>query len=206
VVNDTISVRAGEPDEAIVYQPLYTATVAATAPVVQIHADATGVGDLIHARVQMLDARLTARPATVMAIISRDASRYASVIRVTAMPAGLAVFLSLVSVYGLAAFAAAQRAHEIGVRIACGARPRAVVRLFLGSVQRPFVGGVLGGTALAAVGVWALRRTALALDLPPADPLALVTAIGLLFAAALIATAVPALRAARKDPWSVLRQ
>jgi hypothetical protein len=49
-------------------------------------------------------------------------------------------------------------------------------------------------------GVWMLRRTALRMDLPSSDPVALAVAIGLLLAAALTAAAIPALRAARKDP------
>jgi predicted permease len=206
VVSDTISVRVGQPDEPMVYRPLYTATVASLAPVVLIDGDAKNIGELIRARVRVLDARLTARPETVTAMVSRDLGQYSAVIRLTAVPAGVALFLSLVSIYGLTTFAAAQRAHEIGVRMTCGARPAEVVRLFVRSLQRPFFAGVLGGTALAGAGVWALRRTALALDLPFADPLALAAAVGLLLAAALIATAVPALRAARKDPWSALRQ
>ena len=206
VVSDTITLRAGVADEPMVYQPLYTATVASMAPLVQIETGATGVEEMIRARVQMLDSRLTARPEAIAATISRDAGQYSAVIRVTAIPAGLALFLSLVSVYGLTAFAAAQRAHEIGVRVVCGARPGEVLLLFVRSLQRPFLAGVLEGSALACAGVWALRRTALALDLPSADPVALAAAVGLLLTAAVIATAIPALRAARKDPWSVLKQ
>jgi len=206
VVADTTTVRAGEPDEPIVYQPLYTATVASMAPLVKIDHGATGVGELIRARVQILDGRLTARPETVMAPIARDTERYSALVRIAAMPAGAALFLALVSIYGLTRFTAAQRAHEIAIRVACGAQPVDVIRLFVGSLLRPFVGGVLGGSALAGVGVWGLRRSALALDLPPADPLALATVVSLLSVAALMATLIPALRAARNDPWSLLKQ
>jgi predicted permease len=206
VVVDTVSVRPGQPDEPIVYQPLYTATVGSMVPLVQIDSDATAVGELIRARVQMLDGRLTARPESVAATIAGDAAEYSAVIRLTAIPATLAFILSLVSLYGLTSFAAAQRAHEIAVRVACGARPGEVVRVFVGSLHWPFVKGALGGCLLSGVGVWTLRRTALALDLPAADPLALASAVGLLAAAALMATGIPALRAARKDPWILLKQ
>lgn len=110
------------------------------------------------------------------------------------------------SIYALTRFTTAQRAHEIAIRVACGARPVEVIRLFAGSLLRPFLGGVVGGSALAGVVVWGLRRSALALDLPPADPVALALAVSLLSVAALIATVIPALRAARKDPWGMLKQ
>ena len=205
MVSDTVSVRASEPDEPIVYQPLYTATVAGMAPLVQSSADAAGVADMIRARVRALDSRLTARPETVSATIAGESSQYSAVIRVMAIPTSLALFLSLVGVYGLTSFAAAQRTHEIGVRIACGARPRQVVHMFVRSLRRPLVTGLLGGGMLSLGGVWMLRRTALRVDLPSSDPVALGVAIGLLLAAALTAATIPALRAARKDPWAVLK-
>jgi ABC-type lipoprotein release transport system permease subunit len=161
---------------------------------------------MIRARVRALDARLTPRPETVAATLAGEASQYAALIRVTAIPASLALCLSLVGIYGLAAFAAAQRTHEISVRVACGARPREVVHLLVRWLRRPFLAGVLGGTLLSLGSVWMLGRTALRLNLPPADPLALAVATGVLLAAALTAAAIPALRAARKDPWAALKQ
>jgi predicted permease len=205
VVSDTISIRVGEPDEPIVYQPLYMATVAGMAPLVQSGADAAAVADMIRTRVRALDSRLAARPETVLATMAREASQYSAVIRVMAIPTSLALFLSLVGVYGVTSFAAAQRTHEIGVRIACGARPRQVVHVFVRWLQRPLLTGLVGGGMLALGGVWMLRRTALRVDLPASDPVALAVAIGLLLAAALTAAAIPVLRAARRDPWAVLK-
>ena len=205
VVSDTVSLRAGEADEPVVYQPLYRATIATVVPLVQTAADAPDVAAMIRARVQALDTRLTARPETVAAVIAGDASQYAAVIRVAAIPASLALFLSVVGIYGLTAFAAAQRSHEIGVRVACGARPGDVVRLLGHWLQRSFLRGVLGGSLLSLAAVWTLRQTALRLNLPASDPWALAAAIALLLAATLMATAIPAVRAARKDPWPVLK-
>jgi putative ABC transport system permease protein len=175
------------------------------APLVQSGANAAGVAEMIRARVRALDSRLTARPETVWATIADEASQYSAVIRVMAIPTSLALFLALVGVYGLTSFAAAQRTHEIGVRIACGARPRQVVHVFVRWLQRPLLTGLLGGGLLALGGVSMLRRTALRLDLPSSDPVALGVAIGVLLAAALTAAAIPVLRAARKDPWAVLK-
>jgi ABC-type antimicrobial peptide transport system permease subunit len=156
--------------------------------------------------VQMIDGRLTAKPETVMAPIARDMARYSALVRMAALPVTAALFLAVVGIYGLTRFTTAQRAHEIAIRVACGARPVEVIRLFAGSLLRPFVGGIVGGSALAGVAVWGLRRSALALDLPPADPLALALAVSLLSVATLMATVIPALRAARNDPWSALKE
>ena len=206
VVSDTISVRASEPDEPIIYQPLYAAAVGSLVPLVQVGTKPTGVADMIRARVRALDPRLTARPETVSATIAGEAGQYSAVVRVMAIPAGVALFLALVGIYGLTAFAAAQRTHEIAVRVACGAPSREVVRIFVHWLHRPLLGGLLGGGLLSLGSVWMLRRTALRLDLPQADPWALLASTGLLLAAALTATAVPALRAARNDPWAVLKE
>lgn len=205
VVSDTISVRVSDPDEPIIYQPLSTATVASLAPLVQVETDAAGVVEMIRARVKSLDSRLTARPETVSATIADEASQYSAVFRVMAIPTILALFLALVGVYGLTSFAAAQRTHEIGVRIACGARPRQVVQIFLRWLQRPLLTGLLSGGLLALGGVWMLGRTAVRVDLPSSDPVALAVAIGLLLGSALTAAAIPILRAARKDPWALLK-
>lgn len=89
----------------------------------------------------------------------------------------MALFLSLVGIYGLTAFAAVQRTQEIGVRVAFGARPIDVVGLFLRSLRRPFVAGGAGGAVLALISLWVMRRTNLMLDLPAADPLAYAAAI-----------------------------
>jgi hypothetical protein len=94
VVADTVSVRPGERDQPVVYQPLYMATVGSMVPLVQIDSGATAVGELIRARVQMLDGRLTARPESVAAAIAGDAAEYSAVIRLTAIPATLAFILS----------------------------------------------------------------------------------------------------------------
>jgi len=204
VVADTVSLRAGESDEPIVYEPLYGALVGKVATLLQTAAPASDVADMIRARAAALDARASVRPQTIAAMIADQTSRYAAVIRVTAIPAGLAVFLSLAGIYGLTSFTVAQRTHEIGVRVACGARPRAVLGLFLRRLQRPLLAGLAGGTLFSFGAGWTLKRTALHLDLPSLDASALAAATSVLLVAALVAAAIPVLRVARADPWRTL--
>jgi putative ABC transport system permease protein len=205
VVNDTVSIRPTERDEPMVYQPMYAANVASVTAVVRLGGDARPLMEAIRARVREIDSRLQARPETVAHTISSEADRYTAVVKTTALPAGVALFLSIVGVYGLSTFAAAHRTHEIGVRIALGARTRDIVTLFLHSLRRPFIVGVLGGCVLSAAGVLLLQRTRVMTDVSLRDPLTFGAAIALLLITAVGATLIPSFRAARKAPAATLR-
>ena len=204
IVSDTSSIRPGERDEPTLYEPIHTANVTSLAMVLRFSGDAASMIHATRARVQTIDSRVAAKPETIAATIARDAERYSAVVSMTAVPAGLALFLSVIGIYGLTAFAAAQRTHEIGVRVALGARPGQVIGLFFRSLRRPFVVGVLAGSALAAIGVSLVARTNLMPAVSPRDPLSYGVAIVVLLVTAAAATLMPAFRAARKDPWSAL--
>ena len=116
----------------------------------------------------------------------------------------LALALAAVGLYGVIAYSVSRRTREIGIRMALGAEPSAVVRLVLGQgLTLVAVGTVLGGTAA----LWASRLVASSLyGAGAADPLAYVGAAALLVGVAAVANAVPARRAARVDPMVALRQ
>jgi putative ABC transport system permease protein len=117
--------------------------------------------------------------------------------------AGLAVTLAAVGIYGVMAYFAAQRTHEIGVRLALGALPRDVVRLVLRRGLMLAGIGVLMGLAGAAV---LTRFIANQLhDVGAIDPLTFAGVAGVLVLVALAACAVPALRASGLDPVEALR-
>lgn len=206
VVSDTSSIRPAERDEPMIYQPIHMASLASITPMLRFDGDPRPLIQAIRRQVQTTDPLLSAAPETVAAAIARDANAYTTVLSVTAIPAGLALFLSVVGLYGLTAFVAVQRTHEIGVRMALGAAPRDVLVLLLGSLRRPFLMGVIGGSLLAVIGVTLVNRTSLMIDVPAGDPLIYGGAILLLMCAAGAATLIPALRAARNQPWSVLRE
>jgi putative ABC transport system permease protein len=205
VVADTVSVRPPELDGPMLYQPVYAASFAGLAAVIGFSGDARSLTLAIRGEVQAIDARLSPSSETMATSIARAGERYAAVAKVVAVPAGLALLLSVIGIYGAAAFAVVQRTHEIGVRTALGARPHEVVSMFVSALGRPFIIGVGSGSALAAAGVMLLSRTNLMIDVSPADPIAYVVSVAALACAAGIATVIPAFRAARRDPWSVLR-
>jgi ABC-type antimicrobial peptide transport system permease subunit len=115
----------------------------------------------------------------------------------------VALLLSAIGVYGVIAYLVGQRKREIGIRVALGASRASVTRLVLGEgIAMVGAGIVLGvGGALALTQV--MRR--LLFEITPTDLPTYVTVITTLVAVALVATIVPARRAARVDPMTALR-
>ena len=117
--------------------------------------------------------------------------------------AGLALVLACIGVYGVLAYAVAQRTREIGVRMALGAKPRDVTRMILGGGVKLSAIGLLAGGALAA-GLANLLETLLFGVTVVAPGIYVGTAATLLLVA-LMACVIPAQRASRVDPAVALR-
>jgi putative ABC transport system permease protein len=116
----------------------------------------------------------------------------------------VAILLAALGTYGVMSYAVAQRGHEIGVRMALGARPADVGRLFVGEGLALAAAGLAVGLA----GALALGRTvsALLFEVPASDPPTYVAVAALLAGVAVAASARPALRAAGVDPAVALRR
>jgi putative ABC transport system permease protein len=117
--------------------------------------------------------------------------------------AGLALVLACLGVYGVLAYAVAQRTREIGVRMALGAKPLDVTRMILGRGMKLSAIGLLAGAALA-VGLGALLRTLL-YGVTLASPGIYIATAAALVLVAMLACVIPAQRAARVDPAVALR-
>ena len=114
-----------------------------------------------------------------------------------------ATLIATCGIYGLMAYAVAQRRREIGVRMALGAERRDVLRLVLARALRIVMAGVIVGLAGAA-GVTRVLQTFL-FGVTPTDPIAFTVVTLLLMAVGLMAAWLPARRASRIDPCAALR-
>jgi hypothetical protein len=115
----------------------------------------------------------------------------------------LALFLSAIGLYGVISFVVARRAKEVGIRLAVGARPVEVVALFVRQGLRPmWMGAVLGLMISIALAPLLSRWL---FGIAPVDVPTIAGAVVSVVVVALIATYVPANRAARTDPAIVFR-
>ena len=123
--------------------------------------------------------------------------------RILSVTGLIALALAAIGLYGVIAYTVVRRTREIGVRVALGAEPRDVVRLFVRDAARLAALGLISGIA-PAIGVTMLLTGSI-LGARPADPVAIGTVIVVLGSASLLAAYVPARRAAGVDPLVALR-
>src|SRR6266516_292852 len=116
---------------------------------------------------------------------------------------GLALGLAVVGLYGVKAYSVARRTREIGIRMALGAQPGMVLRLIMREGSIMLLSGIALGLLLAAATGKIL--SGILYEVSPLDPVAFTIAPILLAAAALVATWLPARRAARLNPVEALR-
>jgi putative ABC transport system permease protein len=118
--------------------------------------------------------------------------------------AALALLLAVAGVYGLLTYLTAQRTPELGVRMALGAGPGEVIVLVLRRAAVIALGGLLIGLALSVAASRAL--TTMVFGTEPVDPMTYAVVLGTVLIVTIAAAAVPAWRASRIDPLTVLRE
>jgi hypothetical protein len=204
VAKDTRYNSLGETPPPFMYLPLAQNPVSSVVLQLRSRRPAKAIGDEAARIIKTLDPQLpAARP------VSLESDMQVALLpaRIGAALLGtfgsLALLLATVGIYGVASFAVASRTREIGIRAALGAQRRDVIRLVVGEsmsrVALGLAGGLLGALALARLlasqlyGVGAL------------DPLTFTATPVILGGVALLASCVPALRAARVAPLVALR-
>ena len=118
--------------------------------------------------------------------------------------AAVALALAAIGVFGVVSYLVTQRTREIGIRMALGARAGQLVGMVVGRALPPIAAGVMLGI-LGALASGRLLNSFL-FEVAPHDPAVLVVVAAMLGAAGLIASALPARRAAAVDPIVVLKE
>ncbi len=141
--------------------------------------------------------------ATMEQIMSDSIGRRRGMLFLLAIFAGVALALASIGIYSVISYATSRRVQEVGVRMALGAQPLQVVRLFMTQGLRMVLIGIAAGVAAS----FALMRllTKLLYGVSPADPITFSAVALLLCVIACAAIYIPARRAARVDPMVALR-
>ena len=171
---------------------------------VRYEGDASAITPAIRAAAHAIDPKLpvgTVRRVDQLVAGSLGERRFN--VSLLALFAGIALLLAAVGLYGAMSFAVGRRTREIGVRMALGARPADVLRMVLGEGLRLTAVGLGAGLVAAIALTWTMRG--LLFGVTTADPLTFAGITLLLLAVALLATWIPARRAARVDPMRAIR-
>jgi predicted permease len=130
-------------------------------------------------------------------------ARTSFVLALLAIAGVMALFLSVVGIYGVISYVISQRSREIGIRLALGAEPRAVKRMF---VRYGLAVATIGSAAgLAAAAAFSRFLASQLFEVRPLDPPTYVAVLAVLLATVSLAAYLPARRAARVDPAETLR-
>lgn len=154
--------------------------------------------------IQQLDPELTLADVRTMDMVVREtyARQQFSAVLLGAFSLA-SLLLAGIGIYGVLSYSVSQRTREIGVRVALGAEPGSIIRLIVGSGARLVAAGAIFGLA-GALALSGLMKTLL-FGVGPRDPLTFVAAPLVLLGVAMIASYVPARRAARLSPVEALR-
>jgi putative ABC transport system permease protein len=144
-----------------------------------------------------------ARVQTMPDVVAASVSQRRFSMTLVGLFAGLALTLSVVGLYAVVSYSVAERVHEIGVRLALGARPSNLLRMVLGEGLRLVIAGLVLGLA-ASLAVTRFLDTML-FGIQPRDAATFAGVVIVLSAAAMLGCLVPALRAMRVDPMIALR-
>jgi len=165
---------------------------------------AAALAPIVRAALTRVDGTLALRQPRTMARVASDATarpRFRAVL--LSVFGALGLLLAMAGIFGVLAHAVGQRTHELGIRMALGARPRQVVAMVASSVARSVGAGTMAGLVLATM--LARSMTTFLFGVSPLDPITFVGAAILLGLTAVVAAAVPSLRATRVDPVTAFR-
>ncbi|MFY9550833.1 MAG: FtsX-like permease family protein, partial [Thermoanaerobaculia bacterium] len=204
VVRDVKSQALDAEDRPTIYRPMLQAPSLSMTLLVRGGGTPGALGAAIEKEVRAADPELPIYAVRTMdEAMASTVSQRRFAMRLLLLFAVTALLLSAIGVYGVMAFSVAQRRHEIGIRMALGARPRDVQRLLLTQGARLALLGV--GIGLAGAFLLTGALSALLYGVSPRDPVTFAGIAALLTGVALAASYLPARGASRLDPIRALR-
>jgi putative ABC transport system permease protein len=205
IARDTRSGWVWEKDRTFLYVPLYRSLQQRTGDyvLVRTEGDPRRVMAAVRDEAAAVDPNLSVMLHRVNDSVAMQMAPFQALAQLSGVLGLLALLVASVGLYGVMSFVVTQRTHEIGVRVALGARGTDVIRLFLKQglklISIGILLGLLGGAAISRLLI------AVLIDLSPFDPLAFGGVAVLLTLVALLACWVPARRATKVDPMIALR-
>jgi predicted permease len=191
-----------QPDEGTIYWPLSGG--GARFIVIRTHADPLTIADSVRQAVRESEPLATlSSVATMTDLVDQSLLRPQSLSLLVTSFAIVALLLSAIGIYGVMGYYVQQHLKEVGIRIALGGRRSDVARLVIGQGMAVVGVGIVFGL-LFALGATRLMSSLL-FRVGASDPTAYISVGTALFAVALLACAVPAIRAMRLQPAMVLR-
>jgi putative ABC transport system permease protein len=191
-------------DQPLVYVPHHQNSWSSMTVALRAQGDPATLASILRNEVSRLDRDVAVSRISTLSAIAADSiapQRFGALL--LAMFAAAAALLAGIGVYGVMSYAVAQRRHELGVRLALGARPRELFTLVVSrGLRLAAVGAALGLAGSLALGS-VLRG--LLFGVRPTDPATFVLVPVVLAAVALLACALPGRRATRIDPIEALR-
>jgi putative ABC transport system permease protein len=172
--------------------------------VVRTAGDPAGIASAVRAALREIDPEARATQVATVGDLAAVALRQPRFqVTLVGTFAALALLLGAVGIFGVVSFATARRTRELGVRMALGARGADVQLLVVAETLRTVGIGIAVGVVAALAGARVLR--ALVYSVSATDPLTFVAVPAIVVVVATLAAIIPARRASRVDPISVLR-
>ena len=203
IARDVRSRWVWEKDETFLYLPLPPGSPSGQYLIVRTAGDPANVMTSVRGLAATIDPLLRTSARRIDESLAYQMAPFRAIAWLSGVLGMLALLLASIGLYGVMSFVVAQRTREIGIRVALGAQPSEVVRMFLFQGLRltalGIVCGVAGGALIARL------LTAVLIDLSPLDPVAFISVSTFLTIVALLAIFVPARRATKVDPLVALR-
>ena len=205
VVGNVKSYSEATRDDPEVYEPFLQRPVSSISVAIRTASDPDVLISALRSTVAQIDPELPlTRLMSMPAVIESQRMGNPLFLHVLSTFAILALVLAAIGIYGLIAYSVGQRTHEIGIRMALGAKSQDVLRMVLAEgMKMTAVGGVVGlAMALPLPKIFG----AIFFDLHVSEPLVYFIVPVALVVVAMGATYLPARRAAKLEPMSALRQ